>query len=179
MRRHHVPLIAAGLAVALSGSSAFAKPGDKNKPEAEETFQSFTVTSRARLGVMVIQLTPELREHFGVSKDRGVLVGRIEPGSAAAAAGLAVGDIVTQIGGDTVEDARDMITALAPAKKDEKVTIAVVRDKQPVTLTATMRDEPTPLPSMMFDRRSSQHWPDWFRDFFDFAPRSPSRSKST
>jgi S1-C subfamily serine protease len=176
MRRHHAPLIAAGLAVALSGSSAFAGPGDTNTPDRDETFQSFTVTSRARLGVMVIQLTPELRTHFGASKDRGVLVGRIEPGSAAAAAGLAVGDIVTEVRGDIIEDARDMIAALAPANKDEKVTIAVVRDKQPVTLTATMRDAPSPLPSRMLDRRSSQRWPEWFRDFFDVAPRAPSKS---
>lgn len=178
MRRHHAPLIA-GLAVALSGSSAFAGPGDNIKqPDSEETFQSITVAGRARLGVMVIQLTPELREHFGVSKDRGVLVGRVEPGSAAAAAGLAVGDIVTEVRGDTIEDARDVIAALAPAKKDEKVTISVVRDSKALTLSATMRDDPSPWRSMMLDRRSSQQWPEWFRDFFDVSPPG-KRSKST
>ena len=43
------------------------------------------------LGVELVDLTPELREHFGAPRDVGVMVGRVEPGSPAARAGLEVG----------------------------------------------------------------------------------------
>ena len=46
------------------------------------------------LGVSLIGITPELRAHYG-SKDAGVLVGRVEKDSAAAKAGIEVGDILT------------------------------------------------------------------------------------
>ena len=40
-------------------------------------------TGKARLGVYVMSLTPELRKHFGAGDD-GVMVARVEPMSAAA-----------------------------------------------------------------------------------------------
>ena len=164
MRRLQALLIGAGLAVA---PAAFAHPNpDKpTKPDTESTFESFTVTSRARLGVMVIQLTPELRTHFGAADDRGVLVGRVEPRSAAEAAGLRVGDVLTEVKGTAVDDAMDVIKALAPLEKDETVNLQVIRDGKSLALTATMRDKRSPAPSsMMFDQHRV---PKWFRHFMD------------
>jgi C-terminal processing protease CtpA/Prc len=184
MRRLQALLIGAGLAVA---PAAFAHPNSdtptKPDPDADSTFQSFTVTSRARLGVMVLQLTPELRTHFGAAADRGVLVGHVEPKSAAEAAGLRVGDVLTDIKGAAVDDAMDVIQTLAPLAANEQVSLRVVRDGKPLTLTATMRDKPARgNPStMMFDRRM----PKWFREFMapfdddDNTPARPDKSKST
>lgn len=185
MRRLPALLLGASLAVAPVG--ALAKPDDtKTKPDVE-MFESFTVTSRARLGVMVIQLTPELRTHFGADADRGVLVGRVEPKSAAAAAGLAVGDVITDVRGTIVDDAADVINALAPAKAGEKVSLQVMRDGKAVTLTATMTDDPSP--ARVFDSKLDGRWPSWFRELFETWPlpgmadppgkRLPERSTST
>src|SRR5262245_15606747 len=44
------------------------------------------------LGVQLIGITPELRQHYGVPKDAGVLVGAVEADSPAAKAGIQVGD---------------------------------------------------------------------------------------
>jgi C-terminal processing protease CtpA/Prc len=179
MRRLPALLLGASLAVAPV-SGALAKPDDtKTNPDPVETFQSFTMTSRARLGIMVIQLTPELRTHFGAASDRGVLVGRVEPKSAAAEAGLAVGDVITEVRGTAVEEATDVISALAPAKKGEKVTVQVMRDGKQVSLTATMTDEP----SRVFDSKLDGKWPTWFRDMFQTwpfdPPSKPNHSTST
>jgi membrane-associated protease RseP (regulator of RpoE activity) len=177
MRRLQALLIGAGLAVA---PAAFAHPNpDKAKPDTDSTFESFTFSSRARLGVMVIQLTPELRTHFGAANDRGVLVGRVEPKSAAEAAGLHVGDVLTEVKGTAIDDAMDVISTLAPLKANENVSLQVVRDGKTLTLTATMRDNPTPS-TMRFDRRM----PKWFREFMtpfddDDSPSPPDKSKST
>jgi len=175
MRRLQALLIT-GLAVAPM--SALAAPNKPN-PETTETFESFTITNRARLGVLVMQLTPELRTHFGATADRGVLVGRVEPKSAAAAAGLAVGDVITEVRGNAVDDARDMISALAPAKGGEKVTLQVIRDGKPLALTATMRDSPAPTDA--FERHLESTWPRWFHELFDWPPgkQVPERSTST
>ena len=176
MRR--LPALLLGVVLAVAPSGAIAGPDQTKPSDRVETFESFTVTSRARLGVMVIQLTPELRKHFGAAEDRGVLVGRVESGSAAAAAGLAVGDLITDVRGTVVDDARDVISALAPAKQGEKVSLQIFRDGKPLTLTATMKDAPS------FDSKLEGRWPSWFRDFFDAWPAPqhralPDRNTST
>lgn len=91
-----------------------------------------------RLGIMVMSLTKELRQHFGAAPDRGVLVARVMPGSPAAAAGLAVGDVVTDVSGKPVDDAADVTAALAGAKKGDTVPVRIVRDRKPLSVTATI-----------------------------------------
>jgi len=55
-------------------------------------------SGRPRLGIAVADLTPELAQHLKIPKDvRGVIIGDVEEGSAAAEAGLQLGDIVQQV----------------------------------------------------------------------------------
>jgi hypothetical protein len=81
MRRISTLLLAVGLAAAPSVASA--------EPAHDPQIESFEMMSmgRGRLGVFVLGITPELRKHFGVPEDRGVLVARVESGSPAASAG--------------------------------------------------------------------------------------------
>ncbi|HLL24307.1 MAG TPA: PDZ domain-containing protein [Kofleriaceae bacterium] len=164
----------AGLAIAPTG--ALAEP-TQTKPDTVETFESLTVTSRARLGVLAIQLTPELRKHYGTAADRGVLVGRVEPRSAAASAGLAVGDVITDVRGTVVDDASDVIAALAGTKAGDKITLSVVRAGKPLALTATMPETSGPTSTL------ERAWPTWFRELFERIPRGdrplPDRKQST
>ncbi|MEZ5332072.1 MAG: PDZ domain-containing protein [Thermoanaerobaculia bacterium] len=60
------------------------------------------------LGVELVDLTPELRTHFGVPEEAGVMVGRVVDDSPAWRAGLRVGDIVTAIGGTAVGSSGDL-----------------------------------------------------------------------
>ena len=60
----------------------------------ESAFDTFEwSTSKGRLGVLVMSLTPELRKHFGAAEDRGAMIARVEPLSPAALAGLKPGDV--------------------------------------------------------------------------------------
>jgi serine protease Do len=63
---------------------------------------------RPQLGIAVIGMTPELRALHGVSTDRGVLFGHVEPGSLAARAGLRVGDILIAVRATPVSDVQDV-----------------------------------------------------------------------
>jgi len=92
---------------------------------------------QSHLGVMVMALTPELRRFFGVSSNRGVLIARVEPGSAAARAGIQVGDVLTRVGPQFVRSGDDVLQALA-AHPGERLRIGVVRQGRMVHLSATV-----------------------------------------
>lgn len=87
------------------------------------------------LGVETTELTPELRRHFGAPEEVGVLIGRVEDGSPAAAAGLRVGDIVTRVGGDDVTSGGRLRRLVRAYEKDDKATLEYSRDGKIATTT--------------------------------------------
>ncbi len=95
---------------------------------------------RGFLGVQLIDITEDLRAHFGAPRDAGVLVGEVEKDSPAAKAGLAVGDVVTRIDGDRMESAGDVSRAIRRKKGGDSVKIEVEREKAGKTLSATLED---------------------------------------
>lgn len=169
MRRLHALLMTAGLMAAPVSAVAGPDKQDTNSNDPQtQTFEWSMSTGRARLGVMVMGLTPELREHFGAPKDKGVMVARVEPSSSASAAGVQVGDIVTDVRGEPVDSAVDVLDALSEAKKNDSVAISVIRDHKPLALSAKMLNDPGPkMPKMMM---GEPEWPDWVQDFFDSGP---------
>jgi C-terminal processing protease CtpA/Prc len=166
-----VLLMSAGLLAAPASAVAGPSPDTKGtQPDDQvEHFEWSMSMGRARLGVMAMSLTPELRTYFGAPSDRGVLIGRVQPDSAAAAAGLQVGDVLVQVKGDTVDDATDVIDSLSSAKKGERVDLSVIRDKRAMRLSAKMTDDPAPATS--FDRAPFKEWPKWLDDWFEDMPR--------
>lgn len=98
---------------------------------------------RARLGVGVQSLTPELADYFG-AKNGGVLVSSVTPDSAAAKAGVKAGDVITTINGRGVNDTGDLMQELRELSGE--VTIGVVRDKKEMTLKATLEQPATRAP---------------------------------
>jgi membrane-associated protease RseP (regulator of RpoE activity) len=102
----------------------------------------FRMRTGGFLGVSLIGITPELRAHYGAPKDAGVLVGRVEKDSAAAKAGLEVGDIVTSVGGERTESPGDVTRALRGHQKGDSVKIDVLRNRSTKTLTATLEERP-------------------------------------
>jgi hypothetical protein len=88
--------------------------------------------------VSLIDLTSELREHFGGSRDSGVIVGSIEKDSPAEKAGLRVGDIVVAVDGNEIDSSWDLRRALADKKEGETVRIDYVRGRARATAVATL-----------------------------------------
>jgi serine protease Do len=96
------------------------------------------VTSpRARLGVQLNSLTPELAEYFG-AKNGGALVAGVTADSPAAKAGLRAGDVITSVDGDAVRDVSDLVDELRD--KSGEVTLGIVRDKKDSTVKAAIED---------------------------------------
>ena len=158
MRRFHAFLLSAGLVAAPAG--ALARPSDStatSDPTHTEKLESSA--SKGRLGVLVMSLTPELRTHFGSLDKTGVLVARVEPGSPAALAGIAVGDVLVDVNGSKVDDALDVIAALASVRDDQKITVKVLRDHKSQTLDVRM-SRPT---TGVLERLPAF---DWLRELF-------------
>ncbi len=157
MRRFHALLIAAGLA-AMPASAAAGPTNDLWSPaQVLEKYEHST--RRGRLGVMVISLTPELRTHFGSTEDRGVLVAHVEPNTPAAAAGIAVGDVIANVRGRAIGGAVDVLTALADVTRGQAVAVEIVRNKKSVTVKAKLVNDPA--------QQTKPPWssmPKWLRD---------------
>ena len=62
--------------------------------------------ARRYFGLVLQDLTPELREKFGVANDPGVLIADVEAGSSAERAGISSGQVIHQIGRYDVDSAR-------------------------------------------------------------------------
>jgi len=94
----------------------------------------FGMAGRARLGIGVQDLTEQLGEYFGTAQ--GALVTSVDDGTAAKAAGLKAGDVITKINGAAVRDSNDLRRKLAEASGETKIT--VMRDRKEITLTAKL-----------------------------------------
>lgn len=93
---------------------------------------------RRYLGVRPMELTPDLRVHYGAPRDAGVLIGEVEGDSPAAKAGLQVGDIVTAADGEKIEAPSDLSRAIRGKKAGDTVKLDIVRDKAIKHLSASI-----------------------------------------
>ncbi|MFL6244652.1 MAG: S1C family serine protease [Thermoanaerobaculia bacterium] len=93
---------------------------------------------RAHLGVSLVDLTDQLREHFGTPKDAGILVGSVEDGSPADKSGIQTGDIIIGVDGKDVESSSDLRRALREKKEGDTVRIEVMRGRARQTFVATV-----------------------------------------
>lgn len=95
---------------------------------------------RGYLGVELIEMTPDLRAHYGAPREAGVLVGSVEADSPAAKAGIEVGDIITRSDGEKVESVSDLTRMVRVKKAGDSVKIEVSRNRAIKTLTATVAE---------------------------------------
>lgn len=96
-----------------------------------DTLSSGEPVLRAFLGISSAPLTPETAAQLGVedtSDIRGAVVLDVTVGSAAGAAGLRAGDVITAIDGDTVETPENVGDAIAARDPGDTIRLAVVRD---------------------------------------------------
>jgi len=100
---------------------------------------------RGYLGVGLTELTPELRTHFGVPEDKGVMVSQIaEQDSPAAKAGIQVGDILTSIDGQDVKGSWDVMAKVRKLKDGEQVPVEVWRNGKAQKINVTIAEKERP-----------------------------------
>lgn len=90
------------------------------------------------LGVQLSELTPELRRHFGVPEDAGVMVSKVLDDSPASRAGVAVGDIISAVDGGAVASGRELARRIRGYDGGAAVNLEVWRGGSVQTLPATL-----------------------------------------
>lgn len=95
------------------------------------------VTSSARSGLMVENITPQLGEFFGVKDGNGVLVRSVEKGSRAEKAGFRAGDVIVKVNNQPVHDTSDFSRAVK-SRDGNSIPVGLVRDKKEQTLNLTL-----------------------------------------
>jgi membrane-associated protease RseP (regulator of RpoE activity) len=98
------------------------------------------VGRRGFIGVSLIEITPELRAHYGAPKDAGVLVSDVTSDTPAAKAGLEVGDVITAVDGERVRWTGDVSRAIRGKKASETVQLDVVRGRASRKVTVTVEE---------------------------------------
>jgi serine protease Do len=94
--------------------------------------------THSRLGVEVQTLDQSLADSFKMQAPNGALVAKIEPDSAAAQAGLKVGDVILKFNGTPIVDAGQLSAQVGVAAPGDKATLEVWRDGKTLSLNATI-----------------------------------------
>jgi serine protease Do len=92
----------------------------------------------ARLGVEVQTMDQSLADSFKLKAPNGALVAKVVPDSAAAQAGIKVGDVILKFDGDPIVDAGQLSARVGVAAPGDKASLDVWRDGKTLTLTATI-----------------------------------------
>jgi serine protease Do len=92
----------------------------------------------ARLGVAVQEVNQALAESFGLKQVQGALVASVQPGSAAASAGLQSGDIILKFDGKPIGAAGELSALVGQAAPGDRAKLEVLRKGETRELTATL-----------------------------------------
>jgi len=83
---------------------------------------------RGWLGVMVQQITPDLRDKLGLKSDKGALVADVTAAGPAEKAGIKRGDVILSFDGKEIHEMNDLPYLVATTPVDKRVEVQVVRD---------------------------------------------------
>ncbi len=142
-------LVPRSLALLLLALPALAVADDP--PAAEESHFVTRMFPRGRLGVEVLPMTHELRAHFGVDPDTGVLVSKVAPKSPAAEAGIQAGDVILRADDTPIRSTGELVRVVARYPAEEKLTIELSRDGKKRELEVELRG-----PSWLTPREGAQ-----------------------
>jgi len=98
--------------------------------------------THGRLGVTVQDLNQALADSFGLKKPDGALVANVAPNSAAAAAGLKPGDVITEVNGEPVVRSGALSSLIGMSSPGERVKLKVWRDHAPRDIEAKLGGAP-------------------------------------
>jgi S1-C subfamily serine protease len=128
---------------ALAQNIGFAIAIDNIKPLIDRLKKAGgVIASRAFIGVSTQTMTPEIKDRYDFTVDKGAIVVEITEGSPAENAGLLQGDVVTKFGDDKIDTADELVAAVRSHKPGDKVQVTLVRGKETKTVTLTVGSRP-------------------------------------
>ena len=98
--------------------------------------------TRGWIGVEPQELNAELAQAFSVKAQSGVIITGVLQNGPAAQAGLRPGDVVTAVGGRSVKNVSELLSAVAALKPGEPAKLAIERRDQRTELNITPGKRP-------------------------------------
>jgi serine protease Do len=111
----------------------FAIPIDTFARDIIDTLKKGEKVERGQLGVKIQNLTPRMREAFGV--ESGAYVTQVFPDTPAATAGVKADDVIVEFDGKPVGNVDELMTAVQGTKPGSEAKLVVVREGKRQTLT--------------------------------------------
>ena len=121
---------------AFSGMG-FAIPTQIVRPTVETLIRDGKV-SHGHIGIGIADVTPENAKFFDESNAMGGVVTQVEPDSPGARAGLQIGDVITEIDGQKVNDAGELQVIVGQKQPGTKINLTVLRDGKTMTIPVTL-----------------------------------------
>jgi serine protease Do len=96
------------------------------------------------LGIQYVPINPAIARQLGVQVKNGVVVGQVQPGSPAAAAGVQPRDVITQIDGRALQSDSSLAESVNAHKPGDTITLTILRGTQQLSLPVTLGQLPGP-----------------------------------
>ena len=103
-----------------------------------EQLQRHGEVRRGQLGVQIRDHTPALEATLDAGAERGALVVGVLAGSAADQAGIAVSDVIVQVGGRDINSSRELRNIVGLAQIGSKVEMVIYRDGERRQISAVI-----------------------------------------
>lgn len=108
-----------------------------------ETLKKGAKVERGYLGIGIQPVGEDMADALGLAKNRGEFVTRVQPGEAAAKAGLKEGDIVVKVAGREVTPDNTLSYIVANIRPGTKIPLEVLREGKPTTINAIVGTRPS------------------------------------
>jgi serine protease Do/serine protease DegQ len=119
----------------------FAIPSNMVKQVIDQLIE-FGEVRRAQLGVQMQDITPQLAQAFNIKSEHGAVVTNVSPDSAAAEAGLMIGDIVIAVDGDKLINADSLRNSVGLLMVGQTIDMDILRDGKKKFIKATVKQSP-------------------------------------
>ncbi len=107
--------------------------------EMEQTTETAQAPSKKTVGITVQELTPEIAQSLGLKQTSGVVVAKVEPGSAADDANIQSGDVIQEVNRQPVKDVQDFIQKMDQAKSQGNILLLIQRGDSSIFAAVTPR----------------------------------------
>jgi serine protease Do len=116
---------------------AFAIPAETVRTVVSQ-LREFGAVTRGWIGVKVQPVTADIADSLSLKQARGALVAEPQAGGPAAKAGIEAGDVITEVNGAAVKDARDLAKKISTIAPGSAVKLTVVRKGTEKSISLTL-----------------------------------------
>jgi len=120
---------------------AFAIPADTVKKVVAQLKDKGSVT-RGWIGVQIQSVTPEIADSIGLKNVQGALVAEPQADGPAVKAGIEAGDVITQVNGAPIKDARELARQISGMPPGTTVNLLVLRKGSEKTISLKLGQLP-------------------------------------